>query len=178
MPQIAEYLLILGIDSCESETQLKAAYRREMKRWHPDLFHKNPEMLSTATDRARKINDAFEHLSELLEIGPLPNETVRANTPPASKPQQEYRTQHTYNRRPFKTGFPNPNVFEVFVKSSHIISIGYSRANRTLYIKFDGGSVYGYLNVPESMFSDFIEAESHGKFAHRNIYSQYKYVSY
>ncbi len=102
----------------------------------------------------------------------------RLAPPPAqpSKPQQAYRTQHTYNRKSFTPGFPDPDVFEVFVKSSHIVSAGYNRTTATLYIKFDGNVVYSYIHVPESVFSAFMSAESHGKFAHRNIYHQYESV--
>ena len=135
-------------------------------------------MLPKATEHSKRINAAYEHLSELFEIGSLPHSKSRTNPTPSSKPQQTYRTQHTYNRKPFTTGFPDPNVFEVFVKSSHIISTGYDRITGTLYIKFEGNVVYAYLHVPESVFSDFLAAESHGKFAHRSIYQQYKSVRY
>ena len=178
MPKIAAHLLILGLDSCESVKDLKAAYNRKVKQWHPDLYHNDLAMLPTATENCKQINAAYEHLSELFEIGRLPRSTTRVNPPPTSKTQQAYRTQHTYNRTPFTTGFPDPNVFEVFVKSSNIISTGYNRANGTLYIKFEGDLVYAYLLVPESVFSDFLAAESHGKFAHRYIFRRYESVRY
>lgn len=130
MPQVADHLLILGLDSCESMTQLMDAYRRAMLKWHPDRFHGDPAMQPTATKHAARINAAFEHLSELLDIGPLPRSTPHANTTPSSERKQAYRTQHTYDRKPFTSGFCNPDVFEVFVKSSAIISTGYDRATK------------------------------------------------
>ncbi len=175
MPQIADHLLILKLDSCESKAQLTDAYQLEILKWHPDRFHCDPVMQPKATKHATKINAAFEYLSELLERDPLPCSTPRANTTSTSNPQQAYRTQHTYNRKPFTPGFGDPNVFEVFVKSSHIISIGYDHTKGTLYIKLEGDYVYAYLHVPETVFSDFLAAESHGKFAHRYIYRQYEY---
>ncbi len=170
MPQITDHFSVLGLDASASATELKAAYRREISKWHPDRFHSDPVNQPAATERAKKINAAYEHLSELHEIGSLPRSTPRAAPAQPSKPQQAYRTQHTYNRKSFTPGFPDPDVFEVFVKSSHIVSTGYNRTTATLYIKFDGNVVYSYIHVPESVFSAFMSAESHGYFAYRNIF--------
>ena len=125
-------------------------------------------MLPQASERAKAINAAHEYLSELLELGPLP----QAN----STTQQPYRTKHTYNRHPFAPGFVDPNVFEVFIKSSYIISTGYSRANRVLYIKFSKSGTYCYSDVPETVFTAFLSAESHGKFAQQFICHRYRYT--
>ena len=61
------------------------------------------------------------------------------------------------------------------MKSSNIISTGYKRASRTLYIKFDGDVVYRYEGVPDGVFEDFLSAESHGRYAYRHISRAYKY---
>lgn len=174
----ARYLSILGLNESASTAELKSAYRREILKWHPDKFHNDPANLPAATERAKEINVANEYLCELHESGVLPRSTRRTNGQRSSQPQPQdtYRTQHTYNRKPFTPGFPDPGVFEVFVRSSHIISAGYNRTTQTLYIKFDEDVVYSYLHVPESVFAAFMAAESHGKFAHRNIYHQYQSV--
>ena len=104
----------------------------------------------------------------------MPRSTARAQYAPKSNSQNACRTQHTYDRRPFTPGFLNPNVREVFVKFSAIISTGYDRTKETLYIKFKNGSIYACLHVPESVFSAFLAAESYGKFLHRYILWQYK----
>jgi hypothetical protein len=174
MPNVEDYLRVLGLDSCESATQLAAAYRREMLKWHPDRFHSDPAMKPVATKRAKHVNAAFEYLSELLENGYLPRSTPRANTASTSKRQHEYCTRHTYDGKPFTPGFGNLNIHEVFVKSSAIISTGYDRANETLYVKFKNDRVYAYLHVPESVFSALLAAESKGKFLHRHVFSRYK----
>ena len=87
---------------------------------------------------------------------------------------------YTYEGKSFATGFPDPDVFEVFVKSSHIVSIGYAKSQRVLYVKFfRRGSrrcdVYRYFDVPEEVFNAFMEAESKGEYAHRAIYNRYPY---
>jgi curved DNA-binding protein CbpA len=177
MLQLGDHLSILGLTESASTTELQAAYRREIFKWHPDRFHGDPANEPAATERAKRINAAFEYLSELHENGSLPRSTSSASGHQQSRPQpqQTYRTQHTY-KGTFTPGFPDPSVFEVFVKSSAFISAGYDPSTRTLYLKFVGNRVYSYLNVPESVFTAFISAESHGKFADRHILHQYKYV--
>ena len=178
--QTIDYLRILELDSCESEAELKEAYRREIKRWHPDIYQGDPALQHIATERAKAINAAFENLSELFEIGIFPRSAPRAAAAPTPGPQEAYRTRHTYDGSPFTTGFPDPSVFEVFVKSSCFVSAAYDRAKEILYLKFVGNRVYAYLGVPESVFTDFLAAESHGQFAHRHILGRYrwKYVDY
>ncbi|ABB50197.1 Heat shock protein DnaJ-like protein [Prochlorococcus marinus str. MIT 9312] len=56
---IAYYLLILGLQSDFDENELKQAYRKEAKKWHPDL-NKNDV---NAEERLKLINDAYEFLS-------------------------------------------------------------------------------------------------------------------
>src|ERR1017187_2002948 len=73
MQQIAHYLFILGLDSCESLTALKSAYRRAMLQWHPDKHQNDPAMQTAATERAKEINAAFDHLSKFIESSPLPS---------------------------------------------------------------------------------------------------------
>ena len=170
MPNIADHLSILGLDSCDSESQLKEAYRSEMKKWHPDFFQDDKVMYAKATERAKLINAAFEYFSELIELGDLVG--LRSQQPPKSN---RYQTRHAYRQKPFKPGFPAASVVEVFIKSSHIISYGYERGSQTLYLKFEGDIVYSYENVPESVVSEFADAASHGRFAHRYIY--YKFNS-
>lgn len=174
MAEICDYLLLLGLSSCESETHLKMAYRREIMKWHPDRFQGD---VVEATERCKKINAAYQGVSEWFEASskPQPTETDRTEnySPGSTRP---YRTQRRYDEKSFKPGFPDVAVVEVFVKSSHIVSVGYRRADGTLYVKFDSNVVYAYLNVPESVFLDFLSAQSHGKFAIGRIYSSYKSV--
>ncbi len=176
MPELSDHLSILGLTELASTAELKTAYRHEIFKWHPDRFHDDQANQPAATEHAKKINAAFEHLTELHENGSLPRPTASANG--HQKCRQTYRTQHTYKGKPFTPGFPDPTVFEVFVKSAAFISTGYNCATRTLYLKFVGDRLYSYCNVPESVFAAFISAESHGKFAHRHILHCYQYVSH
>jgi hypothetical protein len=55
------------------------------------------------------------------------------------------------------------------VKSSQIEAIGYDDATSTLAIRFKGGSVYNYSNVPASVFEELSAAESVGSFFGKHI---------
>ncbi|KAJ1392989.1 DnaJ domain-containing protein, partial [Ochromonadaceae sp. CCMP2298] len=50
---------ILDINSSCSQSEIKKAYRSQVKKYHPDI---NPD--PTSTDRIIKINEAYEILSE------------------------------------------------------------------------------------------------------------------
>jgi hypothetical protein len=61
-----------------------------------------------------------------------------------------------------------------YVESSMILSIGYESATSTLEIEFkNGGSVWQYFDVPESLFYELKSAVSIGKFFLASIKNQY-----
>lgn len=65
------------------------------------------------------------------------------------------------------------------VKSSNIKAIGYNgianfhKSNGTLRIEFSHGGIYNYENVPFKIASDFLKAESLGKYFHKHINNKY-----
>ena len=56
-----DYLSILGLSSEFDDIELKKAFRREARKWHPDL-NKND---INAEDRFKLINEAYEFLRDL-----------------------------------------------------------------------------------------------------------------
>ena len=60
------------------------------------------------------------------------------------------------------------------VESSNIKTIGYDKDERVLEVTFLKGGVYFYLGVQPDIYRGFMEAESHGKFFHRNIKGVYE----
>ncbi|NLE38037.1 MAG: KTSC domain-containing protein [Pirellulaceae bacterium] len=144
-----------------------------MLKWHPDRCHGDSENQTIANKRAAAINAAFERLSRLLAIGPVSRYEPSSNADPVSRPSPTRQKRPARTRKTFAPSIDNLDVDEVFVESSHIVSIGYSQSTETLYIRFTNNSVYAYLDVPEDVFVDFLAAESHGRFAHRHIYRQY-----
>ncbi len=59
------------------------------------------------------------------------------------------------------------------VPSSDIASIGYEGG--TLYVLFHSGGLYSYSNVPESVYTGLMSANSHGKYFHANIKNSYSF---
>lgn len=181
---VAEYhRSILEITAPFDLKQLKAGYIRLIKEWHPDRFLIDPLKYDLATEKAKQLNLAFEFLSEFLEksggVYIHRPATTTKDTGPASNAssytKKRYRPERRYEGEPYSPGFPDRGVTEIFVKSSHIISIGYNSPSKILYIKFKGNNIYKYFNVPSSVFDEFLAAESHGKFAHKSIYHSFEY---
>jgi hypothetical protein len=170
----------LELGSTFGPGELKAAYRKQIFAWHPDRHHGDPGMRDTVVQKAQAINAAYEYLSELLEAGALPPPSPNGSAAGTASSWRDrcdtYQTQHTYRGKTYSTGLPDPTVLEIFLKSSHIVSTGYDPELQVLFIKFDDFSVYKYFDVAESVFQDFVAAESHGKYAHRQIYRSHKYV--
>jgi hypothetical protein len=59
------------------------------------------------------------------------------------------------------------------VESSMISSIGYDPNSSTLEIEFNSGAVWQYYDFSESLWYEFLDSESKGKFFHREIKNQY-----
>lgn len=55
-----DYWSLLGVDSDCTDQQLKRAFRREARRWHPDLNSNDP----VAEERFKLVNEAYAVLSD------------------------------------------------------------------------------------------------------------------
>jgi len=61
------------------------------------------------------------------------------------------------------------------INSSMITSIGYDDSTGTLEIEFKSdGAVWQYYDFPETMWNEFQNAESQGKYWHGNIKKQFR----
>lgn len=61
------------------------------------------------------------------------------------------------------------------VMSSSLRSVGYEPLSKTLEIEFKNGDVYEYHEVPENIYNDLMEAQSHGKYFIQHIRNNYPY---
>ena len=57
----------------------------------------------------------------------------------------------------------------VSVQSSNICSIGYDENQSILQVEFNNGSIYNYYNVPRVIYSELINAESHGRYLDKHV---------
>ncbi|MBO6975681.1 MAG: DnaJ domain-containing protein [Prochlorococcus marinus CUG1435] len=81
-----DYLSILGLSHDFDDKELKKAFRREARKWHPDL-NKND---LNAEERFKLINEAYEYLRESKN----------------SKENLDENIYKDYENNNFKTGFP------------------------------------------------------------------------
>jgi len=74
MANVYRYYEILGLRPGVSADEIKQAYRRLVKEWHPDRFATaSPEEQAAAESRIKEINEAYEYLKD---------NPVTPNTPP------------------------------------------------------------------------------------------------
>ena len=193
---LLDAVTLLEITESEiSKKDVKSAYKRMMLLWHPDR-HVGEEQVRTATVIAQKVNNANEVLAEALGYrDPLSNPTISSSAstgytePPLRRRSPDVHTTYrsTYRANPGRRfwndevqhGFPDETVFEVFFRSSHLVSGGYNTLERILYQKFIQGIndtvVYRYFNVPLNTWENLMAAKSHGSFAYHNINYAYRY---
>lgn len=62
------------------------------------------------------------------------------------------------------------------VTSSNVASIGYDPSSLTLEVEFKDGYIYQYFDVPETVYQEFMRANSKGQFLHANIRNSYRYT--
>ncbi len=56
-----KYYKILEVEYGADFKEIKSAYRRLLKKYHPDMFQNQPEKLKTAQEVTRQINEAFTY---------------------------------------------------------------------------------------------------------------------
>ncbi len=103
-----DYLSILGLSPDFDDKELKKAFRREARKWHPDL-NKND---LNAEERFKLINEAYEYLRD----------------PSRNKNNQDENIQDDYENNNYKTGFPD---FQDYLDS--LFGYEYSQKNYKEY---------------------------------------------
>jgi WD40 repeat protein len=62
MSAIEKYYRVLELNTTASLEDVKQAYRRLAKQWHPDRYHNNPTALKEAEERIKTLNLAYQAL--------------------------------------------------------------------------------------------------------------------
>lgn len=56
-----KYYKILEVEYGADFKQIKSAYRKLLKKYHPDMYQNQPEKLKAAQDVTRQINEAYTY---------------------------------------------------------------------------------------------------------------------
>lgn len=66
---------------------------------------------------------------------------------------------------------------ESVFNSDNVLKTTYFPSNNRLYIAFSRGTTYSYGNIDAELYAQFENAESQGKFFHKNINNKKEYPS-
>lgn len=61
------------------------------------------------------------------------------------------------------------------VESSNLEAVEYDEDNAILKVEFHSGSTYEFYDVPQDVYKELLEADSHGSYFWRHIRSRYDY---
>lgn len=62
MTDLNYYRQVLNVTESSSIADIKKAYRKQAKQWHPDKFYSEPEKHKIAEEKFKEINLAYEYL--------------------------------------------------------------------------------------------------------------------
>ena len=68
MSEIRDALTVLELPTRATRAEVKKAYRRALKIWHPDRFPGDPELQAEAEERTKQINKAYATLMDYLKL--------------------------------------------------------------------------------------------------------------
>ena len=66
-PRLAEYYANLEAPYASDLATVRKAWKRLMRKYHPDLHSSDPAKQKTATELVKKLNHAYEQLRQILE---------------------------------------------------------------------------------------------------------------
>ena len=144
---------ILGVTRNSTPAEIKKAWHKQIKKWHPDKFQQQPDKLLEAIERSKQINQAFRLLKNYV---------------PPSK--EKFNDSKSTSKR---TG-GKPVFHRVKVNSSKIWSIGYDAFTKTLEVEFYEEGVYHYYEVPETIYTQLMYADPVDDYLNKNIASKYR----
>jgi DnaJ-class molecular chaperone len=148
---------------------LNQARRSQISSWHPDKHNNDPIKLSEATEKAKRINIAYDELLKYRYSNPIPE----INKKNESKKSESTSQNKKSNLKNNFSNFPE-NIEEITVESSMLDSIGYDEENQILYLTFNSNyQTYRYKEVPIDKFRSLLNADSIGKYVHKHIFPFY-----
>ncbi len=147
--------------------EIKKAYRKQVKLWHPDKFPNDHAMQILAQEKCKKINEAFSLLENY--IPPFQNLTPQEDTIAKTKSHQKrYNDSNQKSNKRFYT------IHRIRVNSSKLASVGYDATLLVLQVAFQNGGIYQYYNVPNHIYSAFIMNSNKDGYFEKNIANRFR----
>ena len=173
---------VLGVTRSATQKQIRIAYIRDIKKWHPDKFAHNSKEHVRATELCKEINEAYQLLKN---YEPAPNgsqHTEHTGHQHKAQDKSNHRPdeRNTQSKEPPKTetqkkSSPYSGDF-IQVDSSLVQAVAYKAEAQTLIIEHRNRLFYEFYNVPPPVFLNFLLSESKGKFMMKHIWESYDYA--
>lgn len=91
--QFFEHYALLGLKPGAGWRELKAAYRAQMRTWHPDRFHADPDARLRAEEQTKAINRAYDELEDFYrQHATLPLSALETTSENRSTPTDTARS--------------------------------------------------------------------------------------
>lgn len=120
---IQECLRLLELKNAVDEDQLHLAYRRQVKRWHPDQFAHQPEIHARAEERLKRVNQAYFILKDLIQNQrrPLAGDKANAHQAPKAEKKTSQKDFRAFEnlKQWFKTREPKTDHRQKSDKKAH-----------------------------------------------------------
>jgi DnaJ-class molecular chaperone len=156
------YFQVLGVNRSSTKEEIRIAYLKEIKKWHPDKFVLNSKEYVRATELSKKINEAYQVLKD---YEPIPKEDRCAG---------EARRGGTRNAGAHKASTDYKGGF-IKVESTMVNAVAYKAETQTLIVEHKNKLLYEYYDVPPTVFINFLLSQSKGKFMMKYIRDIYYY---
>lgn len=102
-------LRILELENAQDRDQVRRAYRRLVKRWHPDQFAHQPAIRAQAEERLKRINHAYSTLKEYVGKNPSSHTDVKTSQKPHTDNEKKVERQKYEAPSKWKQWFKSNN---------------------------------------------------------------------
>lgn len=118
---------VLGVFQDDGWEMIRAAYKKQIKRWHPDRFQ-DPSHRKIAEEKSKEINHAYQKLSEYYEkFGELPpDHSTTIQEAIQSIPTDAHDPAHSYAPHADSTSPTRQRSFIPVIFVGVLIALGYS----------------------------------------------------
>ncbi|MFZ5572286.1 MAG: DnaJ domain-containing protein [Thermodesulfobacteriota bacterium] len=88
-PELHQAFRLLGLNQNASEEDVKRAYRKCAKRFHPDRYAADPDLQQVMAERLKRINSAYQRIKTCFSSGPAPRTRWPAAGPSVREPRAD-----------------------------------------------------------------------------------------